>query len=328
MRIVFFYIFIPFLLILLIFYFWGQSGIDLHVVNDLTTELSQQEDTFSIMTYNLGYLSGMTNNLPVTPPKNLFDKNLIRAKMLVKKLDPDIIGFQEIDFSSKRSFEVNQADNLRDGYAVLIKSVNWDKKYVPFPYWPPSVHFGKMISGQAIFSKFPLLDSERIVLTGPSEAPFYYKAFYLDRLIQVARLSVNGKEIIVLNVHLEAFDRFTRENQAKEVLEVVERFADTPLILIGDFNARPPYASEIVNDEQTMEIFLNHPRLSSAIDKARYHNEEQLHFTYDTEVPYEKLDYILYTHKFIQPISASTVSEAGTISDHLPVFMKFILLDN
>ncbi len=328
MRVVLLYFLLPLLLLLLVFYWWAQQGqLDpgqLHVEKDLEEGFRSDTDTFSIMTFNIGYLSGMTNNMPVKPEKSLFDNNLSKARELIKKWQPDIIGFQEIDIASRRSYNVNQVTGLSQGYFHAITSINWDKKYVPFPYWPPTIHFGEMRSAQALLSKFQVRRSERIVLTGPKSAPFYYRAFYLDRLLQVLETSVDGRSLIVLNVHLEAFDQETRELQAREVLEVVEQYIETtPLILIGDFNARPPYASETVTNEETIKMFLEHPLLDVAVDIETYLARESEHFTFDTSEPYEKLDYIFYSNQSIQPVEVHTLSEAGQISDHYPVFMKF-----
>ena len=333
MRIVFLYILLPLVMLLLIFYYWGSRGnldpSQLHQEISFMPGQRQSSDTFSIMTYNLGYLSGMTNNLPQNPATGLFKANLEAVQKLLNQLQPDILGLQEIDFCSRRSYYMNQLDSISTGYLVGVQSVNWDKNYVPFPYWPPAVHFRKMLSGQAILSKYPVSASESIVLPGPDKAPFYYRAFYLDRLIQVAQISINGRAVMVFNVHLEAFDEQTREIQAGEVLRVLGQYIDEmPIILIGDFNARPPFASARISDEKTISMFLEHPLLSPAIDRQRYLANEKEHFTFDTNNPYEKLDYIFYTHQRIQPVKVSTVREAGEISDHLPVFMVFTLLDD
>jgi endonuclease/exonuclease/phosphatase family metal-dependent hydrolase len=278
------------------------------------------------MTYNLGYLSGMTNNLPVKPAKGLFEDNLTKSKALIDELQPDVIGFQEIDFASSRSYQVNQLESLSQGYQAAVKSVNWDKKYVPFPYWPPSTHFGRLQSGQALLSKFPISWSKRIVLSTPKKAPFYYQAFYLDRLIQVAELKIKDHSVIILNVHLEAFDQETREIQAGEVLNVIEQYINTyPVILIGDFNARPPFASDQVSKESTISIFIQHPLLSQALSRNNYLAHEEDHFTFDTAAPYEKLDYIFYSHQSIQLVNVSTVTEASDISDHFPLLMSFTM---
>lgn len=333
MRVVLLYIFLPLVILLLAFYWWAQGGItneeNLHTEVKLSGTGIKFQDTVSVMTYNIGYLSGMTNNLPVKPSIELFDINLKKAKALIAKWKPDLIGFQEIDFSSSRSYNRNQIDSLSSGYQYAVNSVNWNKRYVPFPYWPPTVHFGRMLSGQSILSRYPVTRSQRIVLSAPQSAPFYYKAFYLDRLIQLAEVNINNQAVIILNVHLEAFDQQTREIQAGEVLNVVDQYANKlPLLLIGDFNARPPFAREIINKEETISMFLEHPLLSQALDKQQYLTNETQHFTYDSGNPYEKLDYIFYTHETIKPVRVATLTEAGEISDHFPVYMSFTLLNH
>ena len=312
------------------FYFWASSGrlsVEAkHVVEQYQQADSEVDDTLAVMTYNMGYLSGMTNNQPVNPPKSLFEENLGSLQELISTHPAHIIGFQEIDYHSARSFEVDQLAALSSGYAEGVRSVNWDKRYVPFPYWPPKVHFGSMQSGQAILSKFPVQSSSHLVLSKPQSAPFYYNAFYLDRLVQLVELKVGSQEVVVLNVHLEAFDQETREAQAETLLELVDSLVDQkPLILLGDFNARPPFATEQVTNESTMRLFYEHPDLQPAITKGDYLDGEGDFFTFDTDTPYEKLDYIFYNHLFIEPVSARVLHQAGQISDHLPVYFTFTL---
>ncbi|MEQ9232018.1 MAG: endonuclease/exonuclease/phosphatase, partial [Cyclobacteriaceae bacterium] len=122
-----------------VFYFWASSGIiaEKEYQRILTfEEATPSKDTLTIMTYNLGYLSGMKNNLAVDMPEELFDENLVKARRLLDMYRPDIIGFQEIDFASSRSWNRNQLDSLSAGFHQAYRSVNWDKRYVPFPYWP------------------------------------------------------------------------------------------------------------------------------------------------------------------------------------------------
>lgn len=332
MRTVLLYILLFLLLLLVLFYFWGSSGSQpQEALNQIKTYRQQPDppaDTLSVVTYNIGYLSGMTNNLAVKPGKDLFEANLKKARDLLNTLQADIVGFQEIDYGSSRSYQVDQLDALAQDYYQGVVAINWDKNYVPFPYWPPAVQFGKMLSGQAILSRFPISNGQRQVLEKPREAPFYYNAFYLDRLVQVAEISLGAETLVVLNVHLEAFDQQTREAQAQVLLDMVDSLAAKgPLLLVGDFNARPPFAKDQLTDETTMRLFFDHPQLSPAITQSQYLQQEERYFTFDSRKPYEMLDYIFYTHESIKPLAARVVREADEISDHLPVFMSFTLVD-
>lgn len=312
------------------FYFWGSSSFypeeRYEELVTLTDFDSPETDTVEIITFNIGYLSGMDNNLPVAANQELYEANMTAAKKLLMSYDADIIAFQEIDYDADRSFNHDQLGEIGNavGAHMALYNVNWDRNYLPFPYWPPSVHYGKVLSGQGILTEFEVIESERVVLPKPESAPFYYEAFYLDRLIQVSILKVGNRELAVMNIHLEAFDKETRELQAGLVLDKYKELSQKyPVLLVGDFNSRPPYASEIIDPEETMNIFLNEPSLTEIISKEAYLACESCYFTFDTGAPYERLDYIFYSNEHINPIEFRVMKEAAEISDHLPIYFKF-----
>ncbi|WP_299673941.1 endonuclease/exonuclease/phosphatase family protein [uncultured Tenacibaculum sp.] len=310
-----------FLVLFVSFYFWGSSASlpkeDYEKLLTNTLETKYESDSIhSIITYNIGYLSGMTNNKPIAKTKEFFTKNLNKAKLEFERLNPDIIAFQEIDYNSGRSFRVNQEEEIAKlGYNHIARAVNWDKKYVPFPYGLPNVNFGKVVSGQSILSKYSLSDYSRIVLERVKDNPFYRDAFYLDRLVQVTKVNIKGKEVILLNVHLEAFDKNTRIKHVKKVVELFNTYAKNyPTILVGDFNSDPAF-----KDAAILEIF-NIPNIGNAT-----FSKEKYDFTYDSDKPHKRLDYIFYTSNNIVPVEARVLKEFGQVSDHLPLLMKFKL---
>ena len=65
-------------------------------------------------------MSGMSNNRAVRPDRDQYQENMQATISLLQNLNPDFIGFQEIDFDSDRSFEVNQLDTIA--------------QYLDFPY--------------------------------------------------------------------------------------------------------------------------------------------------------------------------------------------------
>lgn len=284
-----------------------------------------RNDTLTICTYNIGYLSGMTNNLAVKTDYKLFETNLHKAQRLFSIELVDIIGLQEIDTKASRTYHVNQVDSLAMHLHMpyCYSSINWDKKYVPFPYWPPSLHFGSIVSGQAILSRFRISTAETKVLDKPENASYFYNLFYLDRLIQSVDIALNDTTSLkILNVHLEAFDKQTRVNQAVLLKQILPDLLDKgPLLLIGDFNSEPGY----VDDTDAINIILSVPGLSSAVSQEEYLSDPTSHQTYSSAQPEKMIDYILYSHETIEKISAEVNSEFGEISDHLPLFMKFKL---
>ncbi|QTE21940.1 endonuclease/exonuclease/phosphatase family protein [Polaribacter cellanae] len=306
---------------LLVFFFWASSATlnekeYSKLILNTYDEVVANDSIFSIVTYNIGYLSGMTNNLPIFKPKELFDKNLEKVLAETKKLNPDILAFQEIDYNSKRSYFVNQQNEIAKlGYNYVAQAINWDKNYVPFPYWPTKMHFGKIVSGQSILSKYPLKEHKRIVLEKVLSAAFYRKALYLERLAQVVKVTLNKQEVILINVHLEAFDKQTRVNQFEEVLELFNNYKEEyPTILLGDFNSLARDKKGIIK-----KMFLQ-----KGVGNAAF-NKENIENTYDSKNAFERIDYIFYTKNTIEYISGKVLIEFGESSDHLPVEMKFKL---
>lgn len=274
------------------------------------------DSIFKIVTYNVGYLSGMTNNKAIDKPLSLFQTNLKKLKNELKKINADILALQEIDYKAARSHNVNQEDEIANlGYKYSAQAINWDKQYVPFPYWPPSMHFGKIISGQSVLSKFPIKSQDRKVLNRVTDLPYYRDVFYLDRLAQVVKLDILGEDVIVINIHLEAFNKQTRTKQLEDVVEVYKTYSETyPTVLLGDFNSDPDYKQSAIK-----QMFAIDGIGCAAYSKDNYQN------TFSSNNPYERLDYIFYNKKFITYVDGKVLPSFGEISDHLPVEMTFKL---
>ncbi len=304
-----------------LFFIWASSpqlseaDYEQLITNDF--ESKQDNDSiYSIVSYNIGYLSGMSNNQAVDMPKSLFEANLLKAKQLFSSINADILSLQEIDYESARSYYINQQDELANlGYNHIARAVNWDETYVPFPYWPPAVHFGEMLSGQSILSRFQLKDHQRIVLERVANAPFYRAALYLERLAQVVTATIANKDVIIINVHLEAFDKETRIKQFNDVLSLFEHYSKNyPTILLGDFN------SLARDKESVIQKLVNNPLVgNAAFDKQEIAN------TFSATDPYKRIDYIFYTKNTIEYHSGNVLKSFGDISDHLPVLMEFKL---
>jgi endonuclease/exonuclease/phosphatase family metal-dependent hydrolase len=314
-----FFVILSLLTVLVGFYFWASSPnfSAEDYTKTFTNDFPQKtinDSVFSIVTYNIGYLSGMTNNLAVDKPKSLFDGNLQIVLDKFKNINADILAFQEIDFASKRSFDVNQQDKIADlGYNYVGQTVNWDKKYLPYPEFPISMHFGRILSGQSIISKYKITDQERIELERNKTNPFYYDAFYIDRLAQIVKIKIQNKTLVIINVHLEAFHQPTRLKQTKKIIELYKKYSsEFPTILLGDFN------SDIRYENASINLLLKLSNTGTAV-----FNKNAIQNTYNSEEPTERLDYIFYNTEFIKYIDGRVLTEFEQASDHLPVMMNF-----
>ncbi|MEB3216497.1 MAG: endonuclease/exonuclease/phosphatase family protein [Nostocales cyanobacterium 94392] len=318
------------ILTIIIFYFWASSNgyprNKYGEIIDYPASPPTNKDELTVITYNIGYLSGLTNNQAISREKKLFDDNLKTVIDAFKPLNADFIGLQEIDLDSKRSFNINQVDELVEklSFNQAGIAINWDKTYVPFPYLPFSAHFGRILSGQAILSRYPITNNKRIVLDKVASKPFFYNAFYLDRVAQVSEIKVKNRSVIIINVHLEAFDVPTRRKQTEYIQKLLSEYVDKyPVLLIGDFNSTVPPIPE--NPQPTIDILLKTAAIKSAFPPEALNNPQIA--TFPSDKPIVKFDYVFYTPKNIEVIEWRIVDEVKQASDHLPVMVKFRFKD-
>lgn len=316
-----------FLIILLVFLllivgivlYWKSPVRDLNptiaknqIVEFFYTPTPPPQKHITVVSYNLGYAYASYNNLGkvLSRPDVLHYLDLAIEKL--KELNPDVIVLQEIDFDADRTYRMNQLRYLAQGLEMPFGAyaVNWNKKYLPYPYWPPNKHMGRMVSGQAILSKWPIVKQEITKFKKPPYL-FWYKWFYLDRLAQKVTLTVQNKEIIIWNLHLEAFHRQTRNQQANKLIKLIKKEENPYQIIAGDFNA--PTLMEVENDlENATYTVITEALLQSDME---FENLK----TYPSWKPVEKLDHILFTKEF-------TLQKSGTLdlptSDHLPIWVN------
>lgn len=308
------------LLVATFFYISGPRWAEADYDNTITYDDSpgpENPETLTVATYNLGYLSGLTNQQAVVRNRALLEANQATAISALQPLNLDVLALQEVDFDAYRSFHLNQQYALSEALALPFAAlaVNWDKRYVPFPYWPPSVHYKAVTSGQAVLSRYPIRDNQRLVLERVPTNPFYYNALYLDRVAQITELDLSGQPLMVINVHLEAFDGPTRSRQTAFVRQLAEQYAETmPVLMLGDFNSDLDRGEESADGATpSIQILLDSPVLASAVPfQAQSH-------TFPSDQPQYSLDYIFYTPATLAVRDWQVVQSAAQASDHLPV---------
>lgn len=311
---------------------WGSRGTldesELATITTYDAVVPPPADTFTVMTYNLGYLSGLTNNRAITRTEAMFDANLEAAARMLDSLDADFIAFQEIDLGANRSFGVQQVDELaeRGGYFAAATAVNWDERYVPFPgaLYDPSDHFGQMRSGQAVLSRYPILEHHRVVLPPLTDIPWLPAfldplgtRFFIDRLAQVVIVDV-GQPLVLINVHLEAWGAALREQQAVVVRDLVQQYAPTyPVLLLGDFNTPLPLDPA----EQTLPTLLADGILREAFSDTL----ASLPGTFPADNPRYKIDHLFYEPADVQVVDAFVIGGTPQPSDHRAVAVRLVL---
>lgn len=166
-----------------------------------------------ITTFNIGYagldrgqdffMDGGTMSRSASEEQTSNNLNGISNFLKAKK--SDFYFIQEVDIDASRSFNINELDVLTSmlpGYNASF-AYNYKVKWVPVPWRQP---MGSAESGIATFSRADYDSSKRYRL--PGDEPIPKRFFDLKRCVMENHYELsNGKELILINVHLSAYDK-------------------------------------------------------------------------------------------------------------------------
>lgn len=167
--------------------------------------------------------------------KSAIIDTLIEIANFINGEDPDIILLQEVDVSSKRTGYLNQVQWLLDhtNFNYGVYASMWQADFIP------SDGLGKVDAGNAILSKWPIENAERIQLPLRGDQDDLEQYFYLRRNILKSKIDINGEGIYALCTHTTAFATDdTKQKHIDKVFEVLESFGDDEIFVAGgDLNA-------------------------------------------------------------------------------------------
>lgn len=183
----------------------------------------------------------------VRAPREYVEKNIAADTLFVQTTQSDFFLFQEVDFTARRSYYINQFEEIGEelpGYAAFF-APNYKVSRVPIPIMEPWRAYGKVLSGLATYSRYQPYESARLQL--PGEFPWPTRIFQLDRCVAVHRYRLaNSKELVVMNIHNSAYDAdgsLKRQQMAflKELLLEEYEKKGNYVVVGGDWNQCPPY---------------------------------------------------------------------------------------
>ncbi|MEE8814855.1 MAG: endonuclease/exonuclease/phosphatase family protein [Lachnospiraceae bacterium] len=173
-------------------------------------ESVQAGDELRIVTWNCGYGALGDNadffmdggSMVKTATKERVEQNLATLRAEISSLSPDITFLQEVDTDSARSYHIDEVSFLGEGGASSDFAYNYRVVFVPYPV-PP---MGKIYSGVATQTDLSVSSATRIALPCPFKWPV--RVGNLKRCLLVNRVPVDGssKELVLVNLHLEAYD--------------------------------------------------------------------------------------------------------------------------
>lgn len=203
-----------------------------------------------VMSYNLNHSSRGNDNSPQNAPHfppgtpewkkiclsislllqdpGRLERNLVQITSLIAAEDPDIVFLQDVDRDVLESLGVDTAEWIarRAGYPYGI----WGSKW--------SMDLGiKHVTGNAILSKYPILEAENIPLN-PTDGKFFYRQFFGAHTLLAATVEIGGASVRLFNTHLysKKYGYEKKEEQVAKFLDLVKtcRF---PVIFGGDLNS-------------------------------------------------------------------------------------------
>lgn len=195
----------------------------------------------------------------VSIPAAQVEANMEELYEMIREANPDILMVEEIELHSRRSAYYDMIQGILDhtdlNYGAYYET--WNSRYIP------SEGLGRMSLGNAIFSKYPITKSEKIMQADRRDLDPVTKPFYLHRAIGRAEIKVSEAQTVAAYVvHTAAYDQDatetedgTKVKQIKQIFEVISQ-EQLPFVLGGDFNELPPNAAKISSfpDERTAPV--------------------------------------------------------------------------
>lgn len=206
-------------------------------------------DTFSFLIWNVGY-SGLgaksdfffDGGVGVRADEATTDAYLNGIKEYIgQNAGTDFILLQEVDVDSKRSWYKDQTRPIHEaaGNHIASFALNYNSKFVPQPVSEP---YGKCKGGLLSLTKYKPYSAKRLALT--PDAGWPVGLFMLDRCLLEWRFPLRGgKELVVYNLHLSAYDDGTVKQSQMDTLKniLTREFAKGNYVVAGgDWNQAPP----------------------------------------------------------------------------------------
>lgn len=224
-----------------------DKEISLKISGDANLKKLDKSKELSIVTWNIGY-GGLASDadffmdggkMVQTTTEKALKSNLDAIASNLNSFDADIVLLQEIDKNSKRSFGFDETKFIHDKLLTSKYQANFAEnfkvKYVPYPI-PP---IGRVDSGIMTLCKNQISEATRYSLPVPFKWP--QRVANLKRCLSISRLPIDAtsKELVIINLHLEAYDDGEGKKAQTEILNEYlqsELKKGNYVIAGGDFN--------------------------------------------------------------------------------------------
>ncbi len=328
----------------LISYHRLDDNIKLDIINN-TSEVVVINKKYKVISYNIGFgayepdfgffMDGGKESRAFS--KERLTKNIYAIEAFLNEMNPDYLFLQEVDELATRTYQFNERKSITAsllGYDSCFAE-NWDSPYLFYPILKPH---GKTQTGMMIFSRTVLTEAIRYSL--PVEKGLS-KIVDLDRCyIKSVTSLLNGKELILYNVHLSAYTKTGEiaEEQLKVLIKDMKEEVNEGNYVIcgGDFNKDllgdiPNKLSENKEGYNWAKPFPTSLLTgTNLILKAPYDDYNPVPSCRNADGPYHKDQFVVTVDGFIisnniDVKSLRVIDTSFKYSDHNPVELIFTL---
>ena len=303
-------------------------------------------EKLTLVTWNCGY-GALGDNADFfmdggssvyTADEERVQQNLAGIRDALKEIGPNLILLQEVDIHSDRSYGIDEREILHEAMpdGTDAFAYNFKALYVPYPI-PP---IGHVEGGLYTLTGAEARMAERISLPCPFAWPV--RTVNLKRCLLVSRIPLQGSdhELVLINLHLEAYDDGEGKQKQTEQLQeymMEEYLKGNYVIAGGDFNQRfsnadkdrfpvldsgkwqPGDIDAAAFGEEFMLVTDENAATCRSLDKA-YAGADKAHFQF-----YQIDGFIVSDN--VQVESVKTRDDLDfRYSDHNPVVMEFTLM--
>ncbi|QWC00406.1 endonuclease/exonuclease/phosphatase family protein [Mycoplasmatota bacterium] len=348
-----------FILTLHLFEYKPEEMTELTIIDgENTSDSLNITSQITALTFNTGYASlSQTEDFVMDggkkarmDSKSEVEDNIQAIEDILERENADIFLLQEVDVDSNRSYNINQYEIYQESLGITSAlAYNYRSIFVPFPI-NPSQMMGKVNSGLATFTSFETSQATRIQL--PGSFPWPVRLANLKRALLITRHPIEDSqaELVVINLHLSAYDDGSMREQELEALQEImleEKEKGNYILVGGDFNQTFPDALKSFESQSEYEYHTQYELNSQDLWEAypldiEWFNNNQfqliadaliptcrlLHQPYDTENhennQYYLIDGFIVSNN-ITVNSIETIDEDFKYSDHNPVKITLTL---
>lgn len=297
-----------------------------------------KQDTFELISWNIGY-AGLGAEMDffydggkkVRPTKEFARKYLDGIKNFIRSRDFDYWLFQEVDVNSKRSYGMNEVEEIEALFANYPNAftINYKVPFVPVPVTEP---MGKVKGGMMTLSRHTPSEVTRFAY--PLIASWPNRLFLLDRCFILSRTKLaSGKDLVVMNTHNSAYvyDSTLRDKEFQIIKDkMLEEFGKGNYVIAGgDWNANPihfkPFGDYnghvFVESEVKMNPVLMPDNWQWAFDATAPTNRNNNKAFVKGENGTTCLDYFIVSPN-VEILKTQTIDLNFENSDHNPVYLK------